>query len=141
MGAFAEIEKELRIPSDPAAIQSVETFLQAFVEEAGLNEDQAGDVLIAGTEAVNNAILHGNRSQRELEVLIRITCRDRQLRIEVSDQGGGFDDRENPDPTTPENLLEDSGRGLLIIRHFMDDLRFIQRPDGQTAILIKNLVP
>ncbi len=139
MKAFTDIHRELRIASDPAAITSVERFLQAFVEEAGLNEDQAGDVLIAGTEAVNNAILHGNRSQPELEVLIRVECRDKRLRMEISDQGGGFNPADNPDPTSPEQLMEDSGRGLLIIRHFMDELSFIDHPEGQTAVLIKNL--
>ncbi len=139
MNQFTEMKRELRIPSDPAEINSVEAFLQTFVDEAGLNEDLAGDVLIAGTEAVNNAILHGNRSQPELQVLIRIECRGDELRMEISDQGGGFDDRKNPDPTTPEHFMEDSGRGLLIIRHFMDGLHFEKHSEGQTAILTKKL--
>ena len=99
----------------------------------------AGDILIAGTEVVNNAILHGNRSQPELKVHILVRHSPGLVEIRVDDEGKGFDLDSRPDPTSPTHLLDESGRGLLIIQHLMDEVRFEQGPAGQTAILIKRL--
>lgn len=133
------LERSLVIPSDPAEISVVEAFLAEFAAEAGLDEDRTGDILIAGTEVVNNAILHGNRSRPELQVHIRVRLADRAVEIRVEDQGAGFDGHRDTDPTDAEHLLDESGRGLLIIRHLMDEFRFEPHPGGQAAILIKRL--
>ncbi|MCA9784355.1 MAG: ATP-binding protein [Calditrichaeota bacterium] len=133
------LERRLSIPSDPAEITAVELFLSTFAADAGIEEDPTGDILIAGTEVVNNAILHGNRSQPELKVHILVRHSPGLVEIRVDDEGKGFDLDSRPDPTSPTHLLDESGRGLLIIQHLMDEVRFEQGPAGQTAILIKRL--
>lgn len=133
------LERRLSIPSDPAEIAAVELFLADFASDAGLNDDHTGDILIAGTEVVNNAILHGNHSQRNLQVHILVRLTDDELEIRVDDEGKGFDPASRPDPTTESHLMDESGRGLLILRHLMDEVRFEKHAGGQTAILIKRL--
>lgn len=133
------LERRLSIASDPAAIGEVEAFLAEFAAEAGLDEDRTGDILIAGTEVVNNAILHGNHSRPELQVHIHVRLEGAEVTIRVDDEGQGFDTARSTDPTDTEHLMDESGRGLLIIRHLMDEVRFEQHPRGQTAILVKRL--
>ncbi len=136
------MERSLTIPSDPAAIDQVEAFLTELALELGLSEDFTGDLIIAGTEAANNAILHGNQQRPELEVRLeaRVTVHGavRQLLLAVTDHGLGLP-VPPPDPTEPEHLLDNSGRGLLIIRHLMDDVRFETGALGTCVVLVKTL--
>lgn len=137
------MERSLTIPSDPAAIDQVEAFLGELAEELGLSEDFTGDLIIAGTEAANNAILHGNQQQAGL--LVRLEARvsmegdRRRLFLEVLDQGAGLPQPPPPDPTEPEHLLDTSGRGLLIIRHLMDEVRIESDALGTRVVLVKTL--
>ena len=137
------MERSLTIPSDPAAIDQVEAFLIALAEDLGLTEDATGDLIIAGTEAANNAILHGNQRRRELEVRLEAqvtTCGpDRRLELAVHDMGHGLPEAPPEDPTSPEHLLDISGRGLLIIRHLMDEVRILAGERGTTVVLVKSL--
>jgi serine/threonine-protein kinase RsbW len=137
------MERSLTIPSNPAAIDLVEAFLSALAADLGLSEDAAGDLIIAGTEAANNAILHGNRQRPDL--MVRIEARVdaegslRRLRLEVSDEGLNFRPAAPLDPGDPEHLLDISGRGLYIIRHLMDDVRIETGAGGTRVILLKTL--
>lgn len=140
------MDRRLDIPSDPAAIDQVEAFLVSVAEEAGLSEDAAGDLIIAGTEAVNNAILHGNASRPELQVRIQAILEPDShpptLLLIVDDHGGNFRPaRDAPsDPTDPEHLLAESGRGLLIIRHLMDEVRIESGNTGTRVVMGKRVV-
>jgi serine/threonine-protein kinase RsbW len=135
------MERSLTIPSDPAAIDQVEVFLSDLAEELGLSEDATGDLIIAGTEAANNAILHGNQQQPGLQVRLEARVASlgalRQLLLEVVDQGAGLPQPPPPDPTLPEHLLDNSGRGLLIIRHLMDEVRIETGLQGTRVVLVK----
>jgi serine/threonine-protein kinase RsbW len=139
------MDRQLTIPSNPAAISEVEAFLSAVAAEAGLSEDHAGDLIIAGTEAVNNAILHGNASRPELTVRIQARLEagegPRVLQLIVDDHGGDFRPArlEGVDPTDPEHLLDESGRGLLIIRHLMDEVRIETGRPGTRVVMSKRL--
>jgi serine/threonine-protein kinase RsbW len=95
--------------------------------------------MLAVTEASTNAIIHGNKSDETKSVAIDVTKEDNQLIIRVKDQGKGFDPAKIPDPTETENLLKDSGRGLYLMRVYMDDLKFNVTPEGTETILILNL--
>jgi serine/threonine-protein kinase RsbW len=137
------MERSLTIPSDPAAIDQVEAFLVSLAEDLGLSEDATGDLIIAGTEAANNAILHGNRGRPELQVRLEVLVTPdgsrRRLELAVHDMGHGLPEAPPEDPTSPEHLLDISGRGLLIIRHLMDDVRILPGPRGTTVVLVKSL--
>jgi len=137
------MERSLCIPSDPAAIDLVEAFLTRISAELGLSEDEAGDLIIAGTEAANNAILHGNRQRRDLQVRLEASVRQegtaRLLELAVSDEGEGLPDEAPEDPTSPEHLMDISGRGLLIIRHLMDEVRVEPLDPGTRVVMVKSL--
>ncbi len=143
MLCLAPMERSLSIPSDPAAIDKVESFLTELCAEWGLSDDEAGDLIIAGTEAANNAILHGNRRCRELQVRLQAQVRQvggtRLLELTVCDEGQGLPDEAPEDPTSPEHLLDISGRGLLIIRHLMDEVRIEALEPGTRVVMIKSL--
>ena len=126
------MEARLTIVPDPAAINEVEAFLDEVAQRAGLDEDRAGNLIIAGTEAANNAILHGSSHQNQGRVTLcaRWQEESRLLTLAVEDQGGGFDPQKIDDPRQPENLLEESGRGLLIIEHLMDEVRVERTASG-----------
>lgn len=114
----------LELTSDPQNVAAVESFVQNIAQRYKLNADVHGNILISLTEAVNNAIIHGNRRDRSKTVCIRLRKQRGKLAIEVSDQGRGFDYRNLPDPTAPENITRVGGRGVFLMRQLADSLRF-----------------
>ena len=96
-----------------------------------INQDQYGDILISLTEAVNNAIIHGNRRDRRKTVSIKLLQLGNGLAFQVSDQGRGFDHHRLPDPTNPENLLKAGGRGVFLMQQLSDKIRFTD--EGRTV--------
>ncbi|HEB83445.1 MAG TPA: ATP-binding protein [Bacteroidetes bacterium] len=110
----------LTIPSDPKRLVQVDKFAEKITRRLKFSDDQRDDIAISLSEAVNNAIIHGNRADPEKTVTIEILPIEEGLRIIVTDQGEGFNMQQVPDPTSPEHLLAESGRGLLIIHHLMD---------------------
>jgi serine/threonine-protein kinase RsbW len=99
--------------------------LPRLLEEARvqcpISDDQFYNLVIALTEAVNNAIVHGNRSDPSKRVYYSVECRPEGFHCVVEDEGEGFEPEEVDDPLSPENLLRDSGRGMFIIRALMRD--------------------
>ncbi len=106
--------------------------------EIGLDEDAMHWVGVAIRECVINAIKHGNQNDAAKRVFVEFTSggsRDLpELTISVRDQGDGFDPDTLADPLAPENLLKSSGRGIFLIRSFMDDVRLTRVPDGGMEI-------
>jgi serine/threonine-protein kinase RsbW len=90
----------------------------------GVNEDFYGNVLIAVTEAVNNAIVHGNLNRKELVVEVAVGDNPSEFCFSVEDKGNGFDHLNLPDPTAPENILKENGRGIFLMRNLADELVF-----------------
>ena len=89
---------------------------------------------MAVREAITNAIVHGNREDEAKEVEVTFNCLEHELEIEVKDQGKGFDPADVPDPTDPANILKTSGRGIFLMRSFMDEVKWLMRPDGGTTV-------
>ena len=114
----------LKLPSNPRNIAMVESFVEKMVQRYKLTPDIYGNILISLTEAVNNAIIHGNRNDESKSVQIRLDKRKDRLNIRVSDEGRGFDYRSLPDPTAPENLMKDGGRGVFLMQQLSDNIRF-----------------
>jgi serine/threonine-protein kinase RsbW len=102
----------------------------------GLDDDAAHWVSVAVRESVINAIKHGNRNDESKHVFVEFETIERipELTIRVRDQGEGFDPTELADPLAPENLLKSSGRGIFLIRNFMDVVQLQRAPQGGMEI-------
>jgi len=129
----------LVIPSNPDELTRVDQTADKIAAELGFSKQLRDDIAIAVTEAVNNAIVHGNKADIRKKVHITFLIEPGKLTVKIRDQGKGFDPSLLPDPTAPENLLLERGRGLFIIRHLMDELHINLTPEGMELILIKKL--
>ena len=116
--------KKLHIESKIANIRAVENAIDNITGDAGISQDNYGKILIATLEAVNNAIIHGNKSDERKYVDVEILLRDNRLIIIVSDEGNGFRPKEVPDPTRPENIEAINGRGIFLMRKLADEIEF-----------------
>lgn len=130
----------LVISSDPHRISEADEFLEATLRAHGVPESMVTDVAIASTELINNAIVHGNKSNPDKTVTIEVSFTSTDLTVRVGDQGEGFNPQEIPDPLAEENLLREVGRGVFIVRSLMDELRYEPGPEGGTVVVArKNL--
>ncbi len=127
----------LAIPSDPRRIAQVERLAEKVACELGFGEDDADSLSIAVTEAVNNAMHHGNKLDRKKKVRVHFELFANMAMVHVIDEGQGFDPATLQDPLRPENVLKDSGRGIFILRALMDDVQFCFSPKGTEVILVK----
>jgi serine/threonine-protein kinase RsbW len=125
----------LEIESTPNNLITVEEFVNYFSVELGLDQEKISGLLLAITEATTNAIIHGNKNNKLKMVRIYVFVDGSNLTIMIKDQGKGFDPSIVPDPTDAENLLKDSGRGLYLMRVYMDGLTYNQTPEGTETIL------
>jgi serine/threonine-protein kinase RsbW len=96
--------KEIIIASKAENLRLVEKFIDGMCEEYKINEDFYGNILIALTEAVNNAIIHGNQSDPKKDITVSCKAANNKVSFFVQDQGGGFDYNNLPDPTAPDNI-------------------------------------
>lgn len=125
--------KSTKLASNPHAILSAEHLIDDICAEYSINEDVYGNVLISVTEAVNNAVIHGNSNDSSLFLDLRVYASDTEVCFVVSDQGKGFNYDDLPDPTSPDNLLKENGRGVFLMRSLSDDLAFENA--GSTVLL------
>ena len=116
--------KMLTISSNPNNILKVENYLRDAQLDLKIDEVKFPDILISITEAVNNAIIHGNNADESKRVRINMEGKTSGIAISVSDEGKGFDPDEIPDPTAPENLECCGGRGVYIMSRLADKLSF-----------------
>ena len=129
----------LEIESNAKNLITIEEFVNYFAVDLNINAEKIPGLLLAITEASTNAIIHANKNDESKLVTIDVTKDDAQLVIRVKDQGKGFDPDKIPDPTENDNLLKDSGRGIYLMRVYMDDLKFNITPQGTETILTLNL--
>lgn len=123
---MTETMQELRFPSVPENIAIVERLIDDLRNIGNFQEECYGDVLIAMTEAVNNAIVHGNKMDITKQVLVEYEIQDKDLFFRVHDEGPGFDFENIPDPTSPENLEKPNGRGVFLMRSLADGCEFLE---------------
>lgn len=121
------------ILSQLSNINIVRDFLHEFYVEYNLKRESFNHVFLGISEAVNNAILHGNKLDSEKKVIVRMNVDSNQLVFEVEDEGEGFCDRDLMNPTVPENLKLENGWGIYIIRQLADELTF--KEDGRKVII------
>lgn len=111
----------------------------AFARRLGLNEDDQHAIGMAVRESMVNAVVHGNRYSSERKVHLTMSEEPGRLKIEILDEGEGFDPQRVANPLEPQNLLKQSGRGMLLIRAFVDEFSIAKaEPRGTRVTLIKN---
>jgi len=114
----------IQVPSIMENIRMIESFIDNAKEKFDLDDDIYGNIMIAVTEAVNNAIKHGNSSNKSKNVYISLFLEDSLLKFIVKDEGTGFNYESLPDPTAPENLEKPGGRGIFLMKHLSDEVEF-----------------
>lgn len=116
--------------SIPEKVSEVEPFLEQVNKHLGLGEVEFHKLLVATTEAVNNAIIHGNKSQSSKQVNITVRLTKHYVIIKVHDEGVGFNPDVVPNPLEEENLLKESGRGLFLMKTLMDEVEVRKTTTG-----------
>lgn len=124
---------KISIPSLIDNIKIVESFIDNAREKHPINEDIYGNIMISVTECVTNAIVHGNKKDKDKTVELELLLDEEEVKFIIKDQGPGFDYEHLQDPTAPENLEKIGGRGIYIIKHLCDEVKFEDK--GATAIL------
>lgn len=127
------------IPSRIQELQRMEKLAKTIGKKYGLSQDQIVNLTIALTETVGNAILHGNKQDPKKKVYITFWVTKDSLHMNVQDQGTGFDLGGLEDPTLPENLMKESGRGIFILKNLMDEVSFSFSPQGTTVHMMMRL--
>lgn len=131
---MAAAKRTLKFPSILENIHLAEKLIDDVVAEYGVKEDYYGELLIAMTEAVNNAIVHGNKLDPTKQVTLTFDIiEDRLMRFMIEDEGPGFDYDHLPDPTAPENIEKPHGRGVFLMRKLADQCEF--QDNGRIVIL------
>lgn len=121
----------LKLSSKTGSVSAVEPFVEKLVSRYKLDPDKQCNILISLTEAVTNAIVHGNCEQEAKTVQVRSRKNRDCIAVRVSDEGHGFDYNSIPDPTMPENLCKCGGRGVFLMKQLSDHLRFFD--NGSTV--------
>jgi serine/threonine-protein kinase RsbW len=124
MNRDGSVEERYVLPSDMESLLKVEEVVDKVCADYGIPEDAYGNVLIAVTEALNNAIIHGNGGVRLKNVQLVVREEMDSVVFEVKDEGAGFDYLNLPDPTAPENLEKPNGRGVFLMRSLADEVEF-----------------
>ncbi|GGG91277.1 ATP-binding protein [Silvibacterium dinghuense] len=121
------------------SVNKVEETAEQLAKKAGIDEDEIFKITMAVREAAVNAVLHGNSYDPDKRITASFENNGKSLVIRITDQGKGLDPETLPDPLAPENLLRGSGRGIFLIRSFMDEVHFKQLHPGTELTLIKHL--
>jgi serine/threonine-protein kinase RsbW len=129
-----EKETKFSISSKIEAIDEAVQKATDFASEAGFADDALFGIDMAVREALANAVKHGNKLDERKKVEITLTDAADALEISIRDYGEGFDVREVPDPTNPENLLKASGRGILFMHNFVDKVEWESAATGGTIV-------
>lgn len=127
----------ISISSEISSIVKVENFLATFTDYFVLPYVLYGKISLSVIEAVNNAILFGNKRKPDKIVSLVAEKTDKQFKVTVSDEGDGFDYTFIPDPTLPANINKITGRGLYLMKTLSDELIF--ENGGSTVTLVFNL--
>lgn len=122
--------------SDPSYLPEIEEFVISAVAEYMPDHIKQNNLALSIAEAASNSILHGNKMDSTKKVIISVIIDDEYIQVKFKDEGAGFNPDLVPDPTKPENILKDSGRGIHIMKTFLDDLRYEFTPEGTEVTLV-----
>jgi serine/threonine-protein kinase RsbW len=130
-------DQKMKISSSSENIILVERMIEDVCDLFEVGEDNFGNILIAVTEAVNNAIQHGNKLDPTKNIHISFKSNNNHIYFKVQDEGNGFDFTRIPDPTAPENIEKPHGRGIFLMNSLADKVEFAD--NGKTVTLHFNL--
>lgn len=125
------------LDSELSSVQMVEEMTEKLALQAGFEEDDASQLAMVAREAAVNAVLHGNKYDPQKKVCATFELTSEELRIQISDEGGGMDPEAIPDPLAPENIMRSSGRGVFLMRAIMDEVHFRQLTPGTEITMVK----
>jgi len=132
--------EEFNLPSRIESVDEAALRADDFARKSGLGDDFISSIDLAVRESVANAVKHGNKFDESKFVEIRLERTDASFEMTVCDHGSGFDVEDIPDPTDPANLLKASGRGILFMRAFMDEVDWTETNGGGTTVhMVKRL--
>ena len=123
----------IQIPSILDNLRLVESFIDNAKDRFQLDDDIYGNIMVSVIESVNNAIVHGNKSDSTKNVSLSLSFQENAIQFYVEDEGSGFDYSNLPDPTSPENLDNPGGRGIFLIKNLCDEVDFAN--SGRTLTL------
>jgi serine/threonine-protein kinase RsbW len=124
-----------KFPSEVDEIRVVQDTIMEKMHDAGFNGDSCFAVKLALEESLVNAVKHGNHYNPQRCVTVRYDITPDCVRISVKDEGAGFDPKEVPDPTAEENLTKPSGRGIMLMRAYMDEVTYSD--GGRSVTMVK----
>ena len=130
------IIKQLSLPSDTKSLLSLESWVNSLCDAYSISVEIYGNILIALSEAVNNAISHGNANVFEKNTLVVSSLEKKKLVFTITDEGKGFDFSQLPDPTAPENIEKPQGRGIFLMNHLSDGVTF-EEPGNKVEIIFQ----
>jgi serine/threonine-protein kinase RsbW len=132
---------ERSLDSTLASVDRAEEIAVGAAQRAGFDDDDLMKIGMAVREGMVNAVVHGNRYNEQKKVRFSVMHSPEHLQVTIADEGEGFDFEHLPDPLAPENLMATSGRGIFLIRSFMDEFRMRRLvPGGTEVTLVKHLV-
>ena len=128
---------QMVIESDLSNVQKVEKIAEKIAKYMKFSEEEQDSLAISVTEIVGNAIVHGNKKDKNKKVTVDFDYKDNTITVSIQDEGDGFNEKTIANPLEPENLLKESGRGIFIVRALMDEVDFIRSKKGTTVRLVK----
>ena len=132
------MDTRIRIESRLTSLAVVEKAIDTFTKDTSISRDSYRKILVSVMEAVNNAIIHGNKSDQTKFVDIELKMTNGSLIVMVKDEGAGFKHSDVPDPTQPDNILKTSGRGVFLMKKLADEIEFNKK--GNCVIMtLKNI--
>jgi serine/threonine-protein kinase RsbW len=128
------MKNQIQFASKIENINIIERLVDEITQQFNINSEIYGNMLVSMVEAVNNAIIHGNKLDETKKVFVEYEINNGEFSFSIKDEGNGFNYQNLPDPTLPENLEKPHGRGIFLISHLVDELRF---EDNGSKICVK----
>jgi len=133
------MKNNIQFPSKIENISIIERLVDELTQQYQINSEIYGNMLVSMVEAVNNAIIHGNKLDETKTVTVEYELENNVFSFSIKDEGNGFDYKNLPDPTSPENIEKPHGRGIFLISHLVDELHF---EDNGSKLCVKiNIKP
>ncbi|MFA8344172.1 MAG: ATP-binding protein [Rhodothermaceae bacterium] len=123
------------VPSNPDLLPDIEEYVISKISDLGLSEEKLSNLALSVAEAASNSIVHGNMCDESKKIKINIQIDETSITVKFKDEGAGFVPEKVPDPTAPENILKDNGRGIHIMKTFLDSLEYNFDGDGTEVVL------